>query len=499
MNPLKKLAGQTAVYGLSSIVGRFLNYLLVPLYTYTFATHEYGVVTELFAYVVVLQIVLTYGMETGFFRFSKKNYANDTVFSTVLTSLLATTTFFLIIGIVFSKQIATAISYENNVEYIIYFVLILGIDVFTALPFARLRLQNKAKKFATFKIINISINIGLNLFFILLCPYVIELNPDSILTAIYNPDIGVGYIFISNLIASSVILLLFLPEYFKVKYSFDKKLLKLMLIYSLPLLVTGLSGAVNEMADRILLKHWVTIPAGIENGHEYVMQQLGIYGANAKIAVLMMMLVQAFRYAAEPFLFSQDNDKDSFKVFADVMKYFIIIALLMFLGVMFYLDIVKYFIHKDYFEGLDVVLPLFLSRIFVGIFFVLSFWYKLKDVTRYGIAIVISGSVITIVLNYFLIPKYGYIGAAWTNFSTYLVMIIISYFWSRKYLPIKYDFKRIFGYFALALGLYFISIQFEYEYLYIKLLVNTGLFTIFVAVIIYLENIIKLLKNKFRK
>jgi len=324
-------------------------------------------------------------------------------------------------------------------------------------------------------------------------------NPDSIFANIYNPNIGVGYIFISNLIASSVILILFIPDYFKVKYNFDKKLLKQMLIYSLPLLVTGLSGAVNEMADRILLKHWVTIPAGIENGYQYVMSQLGIYGANAKIAVLMMMLVQAFRYAAEPFFFSQDKKNDSYKTFADVMKYFIIIALLMFLGVMFYLDIVKYFIHKDYWEGLDVVLPLFLSRIFVGVFFILSFWYKLKDVTRKGIIIVISGSVVTVVLNYFLIPKYGYIGAAWTNFSTYLVMIIISYIWSRKYLPIKYDFKRIFGYFALALSLYFISIQFEYQHLPLKLLVNTGFFAIFVAVVSYFENIITLLKNKFHK
>ncbi len=498
MNPLKKLAGQTAVYGLSSIVGRFLNYLLVPLYTYSFATAEYGVVTELFAYVVVLQIVLTYGMETGFFRFSKKDYASDTVFSTALISLFSTATLFMVVGIVFSQQIATAISYGNNVEYIIYFVLILGIDVLTALPFARLRLQNKAKKFATFKIINIFVNIGLNLFFIVLCPYMIGQNPDSIFTSFYSPDIGVGYIFISNLVASAVILILFIPDYFKVKYNFDKKLLKLMLIYSLPLLVTGLSGAVNEMADRILLKHWVTIPTGIENGHEYVMSQLGIYGANAKIAVLMMMLVQAFRYAAEPFFFSYKKE-DSYKVFADVMKYFIIIALVMFLGVMFYLDIVKYFIHKDYWEGLNVVLPLFLSRIFVGVFFILSFWYKLKDVTRKGIIIVISGSIVTVVLNYFLIPKYGYIGAAWTNFSTYLVMIIISYIWSRKYLPVKYDFKRIFGYFALALSLYFISIQFEYQHLPLKLLVNTGLLTIFVAVVVYFENIITLLKNKFRK
>ncbi len=499
MNPLKKLAGQTAVYGLSSIVGRFLNYLLVPLYTYNFATHEYGIVTELFAYVVVLQILLTYGMETGFFRFSQKDYSKDTVFSTAITSLFFTTLLFLVVGIVFSKNIATVIDYQQHVEYIIYFVLILSLDVLTALPFARLRLQNKAKKFAILKIINISVNIGLNLFFIVFCPMVIENNPNSILNNVYNPEIGVGYIFISNLVASSVVFILFLPSYFKVKYNFDKKLLKSMLIYSLPLLLTGLAGAVNEVFDRILLKYWLLVPEGIENGGEYVMKQIGIYGANAKIAVLMIMFVQAFRYAAEPFFFSFDKKKNSNTVFADIMKYFIIIALLMFLGVMFYLDIVKYFIHKDYFEGLKVILPLFLSRIFVGIFFILSFWYKLKDITRYGIVIVITGSITTIVLNYFLIPKYGYIGAAWTNFSTYLVMIIISFIWSRKYMPIKYDFKRIFAYFALALLLYFVSIQFEYNNIAIKLLVNTGLLSIYVVIVAYFENIFQLIKKKFKK
>lgn len=495
MNPLKKLAGQTAVYGLSSIVGRFLNYLLVPLYTYSFATHEYGVVTELFAYVVVLQILLTYGMETGFFRFTQKNYAKDTVFSTAATSLVATTTLFVATIIIFSGDVASFIGYQSHPEYIIYFALIIGADILAALPFARLRLENKAKKFAAFKIINITINIGLNLFFILLCPSVIEANPDSILTKIYNPEIGVGYIFISNLVASAVILLLFLPYYLRTKYKFDKKLLQQMLVYSLPLLVTGLSGAINEMADRILLKHWLTIPSNVENANEYVMSQLGIYGANAKIAVLMMMFVQAFRYAAEPFFFQNDKKKDSLKVFADVMKYFVIIALLMFLGVMLYLDVVKYFIHKSYFEGLDVVFPLFLSRIFVGIFFVLSFWYKLKDVTRYGIIIVASGSVITIGLNYFLIPRYGYMGAAWTNFSTYLAMIIISYIWSRKYLPVKYDFVRIFGYFALALGIYFASKQLNIENTVLKLTINTGLLAIFVAVVAYFEKIWKLVKH----
>ena len=522
MNIYKKLASQTAVYGLSSIVGRLLNYLLVPLYTRVFPTQEYGIVIELYAYVVVLQILLTYGMETGFFRFSKKDYKPDTVFTTSIISLFSTSLLFLTIVLFFSAPISSTLGYSENVNYIKIFALILVIDVITAIPFARLRQQNKAKKFAIFKIINISINIGLNLFFILLCPYLIEKNPDSLVNLIYNKDFGVGYIFISNLVASAVVFILFIPDYFKVKYKFDFKLLKLMLIYSLPLLLTGLTGAVNEMADRILLKFWTVIPnvailsqslltsvktvvysfstvppeiIPSTETHAYVMQQIGIYGANAKIAVLMLMLVQAFRYAAEPFFFSLSKKHDSNKIFADVMKYFIIIALFLFLCVMLYLDIVKHFIGSDYHEGLGVVLPLFLSRIFVGIFFILSFWYKLKDVTKYGIIIFFAGAIVTLGLNYLLIPRFGYLGSAWTNFAAYLVMIIISFIWSRKYMPIKYDFIKIFGYFALAISLYLISILFEFNQLYVKLLVNSIYLLIFVSVIGYFENIFKLIKQ----
>ena len=498
MNIYKKLASQTAVYGLSSIVGRLLNYLLVPIYTRVFLPNEYGIVIELYAYIVVLQILLTYGMETGFFRFSEKNYKADTVFSTAFLSLFSTASLFVIITFIFAPRIASSLSYSEQISFIKIFALILGIDVLTALPFARLRQMNKAKKFAIFKIVNISINIGLNLFFILLCPKIIQSNPNSIINTFYNESFGVGYVFLSNLIASAVVLLLFIPDFFKIKYKFNFSLLKLMLIYSLPLLLTGLTGAFNEVADRILLKFWTVVPpdiVGVEESREYIMAQIGIYGANAKIAVLMLMVVQAFRYAAEPFFFSYVKKNDANKVFANIMKYFIILALFMFLGVMLYLDIVKHIIDTSYHEGLGVILPLFLSRIFVGIFFILSFWYKLKDVTKYGIVIFLVGAALTIGLNYILIPRYGYLGSAWTNFTVYLVMIIISYIWSRKYMPIKYNFIKIFGYFALAIALYLVSIQFNYEHLYVKLLVNTIFLFIFVAVIGYFENIFKLIKR----
>ncbi len=499
MSVIKKLAGQTAVYGLSSIIGRFLNYLLVPLYTYTFSPEQYGVVIEFYAYVVVLQIILTYGMETGFFRFSQKNIDKNTVFSTVLTSVFSTSSIFLFLIFIFSSSVSTFIGYPNNRDYVLIFSLILAVDVFTSIFFARLRQQNKAFKFAIIKVINIAVNIALNLFFLILCPYLYEKGINFI-EYIYNAAYGVGYIFISNLIATILVLIIFIPDLFKIKIKFDFHIWKQILIYSLPLLITGLTGAVNEMADRILIKYWTVVPEGTENATEYVLYQLGIYGANAKLAVIMMLFVQAFKYAAEPFFFSYHKNKDSYDAFANVMKYYIIFSFLMFLAVMMNLDFVKYFINKTYFEGLNVVLPLFLSRLLVGVFFVLSFWYKLNDVTKYGIIIFSTGAIITLSLNYFLIPKYGYIGAAWTNFAAYFVMVVFSFIWSRKYMKIKYDYFKIFLYTAIPLGLYLITDFINLSNIYLKLIINNFLILLYIIFIFKNENItLSSLKTIFNK
>ncbi len=455
MNPIKRLFGQAAVYGLPTIVGRLLNYLLVPLYTYHFPPQDYGVVTELYAYAVLLQILLTYGMETGFFRFSEKDYTSDQVFSTAFTSLFTTSSLFVLAVVLNARGIADFLGYSGHVEYIVYFAIILGTDAVSAIFFARLRQQNKVWTFAGLKILNIVLNVGLNLYFILLCPALMKTHPDSFLCRFYDPSIGVGYIFISNLIASVTIFVLFLPTLFKIRYSFSGKLLLRMLAYSLPLLITGLSGAINETADRIMLKFLTVVPPGVADAHEYVMYQLGIYGANAKIAVIMMLFVQAFRYAAEPFYFSYAKQKDAYKVFADVMKFYVILAMIIFLFVMLYLDYIKYFISPKYHEGLKVVFPLLLSRMLVGVFFMLSFWYKLTDKTYYGIVIFGVGSIITLTMNYFLIPRYGYIACAWTSFTAYFTMVVISYLWGRKYLPVPYDLNRILGYVFLGLAIFF--------------------------------------------
>ncbi len=487
MGQISKLAGQTAIYGISSIIGRFLNYLLVPLYTYTFAPSQYGVVTEFYAYVVVLQILLTYGMETGFFRFSTKLNDINRVFSTVLTSILTTSTAFVSLILIYRHKLADLIGYHNHSDYLVIFALILSFDAVSAIFFAKLRSQNKATKFAVLKIVNISINIFFNLFFLLACP---KLEGNHFIDLIYNPSYGVGYIFISNLIASLVTLLLFIPDFIKIKYKFDFHLLKQILKYSLPLLLTGLTGVVNEMADRILLKYYTTVPPGTAEPMKYVLYQLGIYGANAKLAVIMMMYVQAFRYAAEPFFFSTAKKitNETLDVFSRVMTYFIASAFLIFLGVLLNLDIIKYFISSAYFEGLKVVFPLMLSRMLVGVFFILSFWYKLTDKTHYGILIFTAGAAVTVTFDILLIPKYGYIAAAWTNFGAYAVMVTISYFWSRKYLPVHFKYGRILLYSGIAIVFYFLM-KFIKLPEFFKLLTGNLLILIYIYIFAKLENI----------
>lgn len=501
MAGLKQLASQTAIYGLSSIVGRFLNYLLVPLYVYTFPPAQYGIVTEFYAYVVVLQILLTYGMETGYFRFSSKLNESDTVFSTVITSVFTTSSLFLIIILFLNKSISAFLGYSNHPEYVLIFTFILIFDSLTAIFFAKLRSENKALKFATYKIINISINIVLNLLFILILP---KFKDNNFITRFYNPDFGIGYIFVANFVASLVTLLLFFKDFFKIKYYFNFALLKQILKYSLPLLLTGLTGVINEMADRILIKYLTPIPSNVTDAHHYVLYQLGIYGANAKLAILMMLFVQAFKYAAEPFFFSNSKtlNKESLKLFSKVMNYFIGIAFFAFLFILLNLHLVRYFISKDYFAGLNVVLPLFLFRIFVGIFFILSFWYKLTDKTHYSVIIFTIGASITLTLDFIFIPKYGYIAAAWSNFISYFVMVIISYIWSRKYLHVNFNFKKIFFYSIFALIIYLSTKFINFDSTFIKLIINNLLILIYVFAFIKIEKIkLKDIKNviKFRK
>ena len=496
---IKKLAGQTAVYGLSSILGRFLNYLLVPLYTNLFLTSEYGIVTDLYAYAGFLFVLLTFGTETSFFRYSEKYNKADTVFTAALSPIFIIALIFLFSVIYFAQPVATFLKYPDHKEYVIWFALIISLDVLSVIPFAKLRRENKALKFAFFKFINIGLNIGFNLFFLLLCPYLLKHNPDSFVNTFYSENIRIGYIFISNLIASAVTLLLFIPDFFKIRYRFSKKVTKQLLIYGFPLLFAGLAGMINEVIDRILLKYLIVVPDFVTNTNEYIFSQIGIYGANYKLSILITLFIQAFRYAAEPFFFSHQKEKNAKEIYARVMNYFIIFGLTIFLGIMLYIDIAKYFINKNYWEGLKIVPVLLFANLFLGIVYNLSVWYKLTDKTKFGAYIAGTGAFVTILLNYILIPKIGYLGSAWATFFCYFTMMIVSYFWGQKHFKINYHLNKIFLYTLIAVGLFFIS-QFLNLSGPLKYAVNSVLFFSFVVFAIYKEKIIRIktIRQKIR-
>lgn len=480
MSKLKQLAGQTAIYGLPGILGRFLNYLLVALHTRVFAEAEFGIITDLYAYVTFLMVILTYGMETGFFRFSNSEKNPEKVYTTILSSLLLTSTLFIFGIFVFTPNIANALQYSGNPEYIRWIGIILAADALTAIPFARLRHKNKALKFASFKFINIIIYIFFNLYFLWLCPILYKSNPDSIFIIGYSGTPNVGYVFIANLLASLATIILLLPEFLVKKFQFDFSLLKRILKYSLPLLLGGLMGMVNETLDRILLKY--RLPENID-----ALEQIGIYGANYKLAIIMTIFIQMFRYAAEPFFFAQHKQSDAKESYAMILKFFSLFGMTIFLGIMFYLDIFKFFIGEPFHAGIKIVPIILLANLFLGIIYNLSIWYKLNNLTKYGILIASIGAAVTIGINWIFIPKYGYMASAWATLICYTSMMIISYFMGQKFYPVKYPVKRILGYLTLVGALFFISQTYVEFQLSIKLLLNTLLLGIFLAVVFYFE------------
>lgn len=482
MNPFKKLLGDTAIYGVSSIVGRFLNWWLVPYHAGIFRPAEYGVVSNLYGYVAFAMILLTYGMETGYFRFASKSDNREKVFSTSLISLFTTTLLFLMVMFFFRGEISSVMQYGDHPEFVWWLALTVGVDAVTAIPFAQLRLQGRPIKFAVVKLVNIGLNIGFNLFFLSLCPLILKHHPDGLISRFYDPSLGVGYIFIANLLASLSTLLLLMPEILAVRLEFDRFLFRKMMNYSFPILVIGLAGMVNQNIDKILIPF--LIPA-----EKDPMFQLGIYGANYKLGVLMNMFIQAFRYAFEPFFFARSSVESSEDpgIYAVVMKYFIIFGLLIFLGMTLYIDIVKLLIPVEYHPGLPVVPLVLMADLFFGIFFSASIWYKLKDRTWFGAYIALTGAVITILLNFLLIPVMGYMGSAVTVFICFFIMMVINYFWGQKYYPIPYDLKRIGTYFGVAV-LLFATSRFTAGFLPIfKFALNTLMVFLFLGLIAVLE------------
>ncbi|MFT5640630.1 MAG: O-antigen/teichoic acid export membrane protein [Cyclobacteriaceae bacterium] len=447
MGQLSKLASQTAIYGLSSIVGRFLSYLLVPLYTEVFAPGEYGVVTELYAYMAFFNVVFTYGLETAYFRFASKSDDPLSFFNLTQSSIIVTT--MLLGGFLYfsSGFVADALGYVNQTHIIKWLVVILMADALVALPFARLRLEGKAKRFASLKLANISLNIGLNLFFLVLIPFMEGNSGETILPS-FLANLGVGYVFLSNMVANLFYLPFFASYFTRLKFSLDKRLWPI-LAYSLPLLLMGFAGVTNEMLSRALLRF--LLPEDFYPD-QTKLEALGIFGACYKFSVFMTLAVQAFRYASEPFFFSNSANKESPELFSRVMHAFIIFSTFSWLVISLLLgDFAPILLRQDaYLKGLHVVPWLLGGGVFLGIYFNLSVWYKLTDKTMYGAWITVFGAVVTIMLNILLIPRLGYLGGAIAAFSSYFVMVLISFYLGQKRYYIPYQVVKGLIYIILA-------------------------------------------------
>lgn len=452
MGAIKSLAKDTAVYGLSSIIGRFLNWLLVPLYTHVFADAEYGVVTYVYSVVALALVILTYGMETGFFRFAnhERYRSAEEVYSTAMTSLAISSALFFTAVMLTLGTCAEVMQCAGHESFVALMAATVALDAFTAIPFAWLRYRKRPMRFAALRLAGIAINIGLNLFFILLCPVIWEQDP-GLIEWFYDPGYGVGYVFLSNFISSAAMLLMLIPSMIGFRWRFNTTLWREMLRYSWPLLVFGVAGIMNQTLGNIMLPWLVSSSDGIA--------QLGIYGANYKIAVVMVMFIQAFRFAYEPFIFAQARrdaatPEETKRVFALTTKYFVIFSLVIFLGVMAWLDLLKYLIDSSYFVGLRVVPVVMVAEFFFGVFFNLSLWYKLTDRTVWGTWFSLLGLVMTVGLNILLVPRIGYMGCAWAAFACYGTMMVASYLVGRSRYPIPYDVRSCTLYFIGAVASY---------------------------------------------
>jgi O-antigen/teichoic acid export membrane protein len=478
---IKKLAKETAVYGVSSIMGRFLNWLLVPMYTRVLeGTGEFGIYTNLYAWVALLLILLTYGMETGFFRFINKEEEREPerVYATTLFSIGATSLLFLLSAACFLHPFSRLLSYGDHPEYLAMMLGVVAVDAFCCIPFAYLRYRGRPFRFMSIKLLGIFLNIGLNIFFLIVCPRLYRAAPEMV-EWFYAPGYGVGYAFVANAATSAATLLVLIPDMLPASgYRPDFALLKRMLRYSFPVLILGIAGILNQTADKILFPYLFADKA-------YAHAQLGIYGACFKIAVVMVMFIQAFRYAYEPFVFAGSRSGSGHaKAYSGAMKYFIIFALFIFLGVMFYLDILKYFVAPAYYAGLPVVPVVMLGELFFGIYFNLSIWYKLSDRTKWGAYFSTGGCAVTVAIILAFAPVYGYMACAWASFACNLLMMLASYFVGQKKYPVAYDLKSALVYFALATLLYGAGMLPVIEPEILRFAYRSALLAVYVAVVV---------------
>jgi O-antigen/teichoic acid export membrane protein len=453
---VKKLAGQTLWYGLSSIVARFLNYLLTPYLTAKLSGVAYGDMTLIYSAIPFLNVIFTYGLETAYFRYAQKREQEKDVYNTATVSLIISTISLTALLIISRFAFANLIRIEKHPEFITWSAFIIAFDSLSALAFAKLRYEGRPRKFAFIRIAGIVINIAVTYFFLSVCPRIQAHHPGSPLLLFYNKDLGVGYVIIANLIQSIFTFLLLWKEFFSFQWRFNGQLWKQIMVYSLPLIVAGFGGMINETFDRIMLGWWSTKPTLNE-----VKMQVGTYGACYKLSILITLFIQAFRMSAEPFFFKQAQGENPQRVYARVMKFFVITICFMFLVVALFLDIWKHFIQNPaMWEGLKVVPILLLANMFLGIYYNLSIWYKLGNKTMAGAWITVIGAVLTIIINYAFIPRYGYMACAWATFFCYGSMMVISFVWGQKEYPVPYAWKKLLAYIIIVVLLYFIHSAF---------------------------------------
>lgn len=485
MASIKKLASQTAYYGLSSVLGRMLNYALVPLHTRVLLhQQDYGVVGELFSYVTFLNILFLYGMETAYFRYASKSENPTKIYNSIFSSLLFSTISLCIILVIAAPSMLNFLSFGNStnlyrIEYIYLFIAIMGIDAISAIPFAKLRLDNKPIKFASIRIAVIGINVILNLYFLLFCPYWKALQPDSVLASFYTEANQVYYIFLAQFIATASTLLFLYKEILAAKLQWAWNEMKPVYVFALPLLFGGLAGMTNETLDRILLKYY--LPGTTEER----LAQIGIYNAAYKLSIFMTLAIQAFRMAAEPFFFSINKNIDATLVYAKVMKYFVLVCTIIFLGVVLHMNVLALILGDLYREGLGVVPILLFANLFFGIYINLSIWYKVSDKTIYGAYITVFGAIITIILNIMLIPVFGYMGSAYATAICYIAMAVICYVAGQKYYHVPYDIKKIAINILLMLLFYFSSVFFKMilmdKGIVVMQIVDSSIFAVYLA------------------
>ena len=501
MGKFKQLASETAIYGLSSIIGKAINFILVPFYTSTaiLKVEEYGIVTELYSYVAVLNVLYLYGMETAYFRFtSKSKHGEQEIYSNVFSSILITTVLLTIFLVSSATPIVNWLEFQGHERYVYWFAAIIAIDSLMAIPFIKLRYERKAKQFATFKLVNIFLNLGLNLFFLYFCKSIWEgtLFPQlkGVISYVYNPDYNVEYVFISNLIANACYILLLYGVIKKAKLVINSTVLQPMLIYAFPLLLSQLAGNFNEMFSRMMLKK--ILPDGYYTGFNN-QEALGIFGACYKISMIMTLAIQAFRYAAEPFFFREAQSKDSKETYANVFLYFGIFGLFSVLAISLNLDVIKLIFLRDeaYWTALHIVPILLMASLFLGLYYNLSIWFKIEDKTYFGTMISVSAAFITVAMNFLLIPHFGYEGSVATTLFVYLYMCLFAYFTGKRHYPINYNIKKIGLYLVFTLFLLVIGWNLKHSSKIISQLLKEIPILIFIAVA-YMSEWKKLKLNK---